>query len=86
MKQRLLSICTALCLCLTLLPAAAWANGGTIDPGGGSGESDPQSSAKVGSWDELQAAIGDDTTTDISLRCDISRIPGGSGGEVPPKS
>ena len=38
MKQRLLSICMALCLCLTLLPGAAWA--APAQRGGGSREAE----------------------------------------------
>ncbi len=66
MKQRFLSICTALCLCLTLLPTAAWAAGGdtaggdvTLPPGGDGtvGEPNPGSGdGDGGSADDRQVS------------------------------
>lgn len=58
MKQRFLSICTALCLCLTLLPTAAWA-------AEGGGESGSASDKPVSGWEDLRDAI--ETGGDVSI-------------------
>ena len=72
MKQRLLSICMALCLCLTLLPTAAWASGGDAAPDtGGTGDGGSQETVTVGNWDDLLREIGGKDKVDIALRGDI---------------
>ena len=79
MKQRLLSICTALALCLTLLPAAAWAAGS--DTGGGIAGGEEK--VEVDSWTELINAIkNNEDATSIILTEDVTR--GKAGKAMPP--
>ena len=73
MKKRFLSILTTLCLCLTLLPATALAESGSID----------QAKFVVTDWGALQTQLEDSTeeVIDATLEKDITW--GGSSLTVP---
>lgn len=73
MKKRFLSILTTLCLCLTLLPATAMAESGSID----------QAKFVVTNWGALQTNLENSTkeVIDATLEKDITW--GGSSLTVP---
>ena len=73
MKKRFLSILAALCLCLTLLPATAMAESGSID----------QAEFVVTNWDALQTNLDEPTkkVIDATLESDIKW--GGSSLTIP---
>ena len=73
MKKRFLSILTTLCLCLTLLPATAMAESGSID----------QAKFVVTNWGALQTQLEDPTKDVINATLESDIEWGGSSLTVP---
>ena len=73
MKKRFLSILATLCLCLTLLPATALAESGSID----------QATFVVTNWGALQTQLEDPTKDVINATLESDIEWGGSSLTVP---
>ena len=73
MKKRFLSILTTLCLCLTLLPATALAESGSID----------QATFVVTNWGALQTQLEDPTKDVINATLESDIEWGGSSLTIP---